>query len=795
MKKYIICIIALFIVMLSNIISYGANEQVEAILSHEISIVFNNELKQFSDVNGTKVYPILYQGTTYLPIRAISALFDTAVEWDGSNNSIYLGKGELSSNTVKTITSFTSGNNETVSTLLNKDIKIEYKEKVQTFKDVNGNVVYPLSYNNTTYLPVRAISTMYGATINWNGDNHRITIERENNLASITNVTIKVIDGIICAAITTDNPLYDYKYYSLTEPDRVVIDLKNSSFDIDKSNLQIDYKELKQVRFGDQGNNLSRIVLDVDKIGTYTVFQSNDRKLTYLALSEELTEIPSTEKDKNSVLVASIGDRIYLPEDDNNDEEDNTYDANNNDTNNNETNNNETNNNETNNNPSSGENNISDEQTWGGDDENTDDNSKNDDNSNSKLTDEEIAKLAKVTSVVYSPSTNMTKISITGNYTYEKFMLDDPQRLVIDISGAILQVDSLTQITPKNKIIKQIRFSQNEETKVRVVFELNSNAEYEISKKNKTLEVTIIEPEYKNIEYEAFDDYATLTLLNVKKSVFDATENSKTYKYTISYSSSKFNSGKSTLDINDDFVKNIDIKTNKIVISAEKNMRFKMAQDGDNVVITISNNSSSNKKESDDDFVVLIDAGHGGTDPGACNTNNPNDPTNQEKMYNLKIALMLYDMLKETDGVRVYISRDDDTYIGQQGRLDFATSRDDTDLYVSIHNNSAANKNYNGTMVLYYDKEYDKDYGITSKEFASIVLEELVSALGTKNLGVVSRNDLWVLYYSEVPSILCEVSFVSNDAELERLKTEEFQRKAAQAIYDGIFVAKEQMER
>ena len=70
--------------------TYAANEQVTATLSKKISIIYNNEMKEFSDVNGKKVYPILYQGTTYLPVRAISALFGISVKWDGENNKIYL---------------------------------------------------------------------------------------------------------------------------------------------------------------------------------------------------------------------------------------------------------------------------------------------------------------------------------------------------------------------------------------------------------------------------------------------------------------------------------------------------------------------------------------------------------------------------------------------------------------------------------------------------------------------------------------------------------------------------------
>ena len=219
-----------------------------------------------------------------------------------------------------------------------------------------------------------------------------------------------------------------------------------------------------------------------------------------------------------------------------------------------------------------------------------------------------------------------------------------------------------------------------------------------------------------------------------------------------------------------------------------------MKQVGDNVVITIKEKTNASEK------VILLDAGHGGTDPGACNGNI------YEKVYNLKIALKLYEMLKETDGIEVRISRDSDVYLDRDARLEFVLDNNDADLFVSIHNNSLANKNYQGTMVLYYNKPGEKeDYGITSKEFAQIVKDNLIAELETVDRGIVNRNDLWVLTQnnngekpewesSNIPSILCEVAYISNDKEAARLKTDEFQQKAAQAIYDGIMEAIEIMD-
>ena len=757
--------------------TYAASETVEVILSKEISIIFNDELKSFSDVNGKTVYPLLYEGTTYLPIRALSNLFENAVTWDAENNRVLLGKGEMDTSTVKTVSVFVTGENETVSALLNKEIQIEYKEKPQTFTNVNGVQVYPLSYEGTTYLPVRAISNMYGAEIDWDGATSRITIRRENKLANITNVTIKVIDGTACAVVNTDNPVYDYKYYSLEDPNRLILDLKNTNFSIDKTSQQINYGTIESVRFGDQGNNLNRIVLDVSKIGTYTVVQSDDRRSTYLALSEEF-ELKEEEKNTD-ILVASIGDKIIIPVDIKTDSG--------------ETNSGEVSNTNTNTeNTTSGDALIvpSGDEIPASSGETVDEQEETD---NHELTEEEMAKLAKVTSIKYAASTNKTRINISGSYQYEKIILQDPPRIVIDIKKAYLAVDGPTEITPINKNIKEIRFSQNEKDKVRVVIELEKSVDFEISKSSSYIDILVEEPSYRNISYESSKNSATLTFYDVKKKVFDTSEVEKSNRYTISYSSSKFDSGKGIIEPDDDFVKSIEIKTNKITINVTEKMTYDLSQEGDDVVLTITKkaaSSSSTTKKSEDDFVVLIDAGHGGSDPGAING------TDYEKIYNLSIASKIYNLLEDTDGITAYMSRESDTYMDRQDRVDFIMKyTGKADLFVSIHNNSTTNKNYSGTMVLYYNKECEKDFGITSKEFASIVLEELTSSLKTKNLGVVSREDLWVLSKSNLPSILCEIAFVSNDAELARLKTQEFQNNAAQAVYEGILAAKKQMGR
>ena len=875
MNKKIFFVITIICMLLCSTIVFANNETIEAILNKSISITYNNEIKEFSDVNGTIVYPISYEGTTYLPVRAISALFEIPVEWDGLNNKVILDKGELNKNTVKSIDTFIKGTNENIKPILNKAIQIEYKEKIESFTDVNGKLVFPLSYNGTTYLPVRAISNLYGAKINWIGEENKITIEKENKIANITDVTLKVIDDVLCTEIITDLPIKNYNVYPLIEgkitaepylnvrentnttakiiakiPDetiitvkevvkgenkdiwykisyenqtgyisadyvettsaRLVVDLNETKFATNTQTKEINYEDVKTIRFGVQENNVNRIVLDMTKISDYKVVQNENATNIYIALAEDF-ELVADSNEKDYVLIASTEDKIYLPDSEKDVSGDNENNRENDDSSGDIV------------NSESGDISASGELIASGDNAETDkpsgdnirENENSGDNKENEVEKEEqkpsinIEKLAKVNSVTYSSSTDKTKINITGNYEYEKFVLHNPERLVIDIKGALLNVDGPTEITPKNKNIKQIRFSQNEVDKVRVVFDLVNEVDYEITEKSKYLEVLIEEPAYRNIKYEANKNYATLTLLNVKKKVFDASETAKYNRYSISYSSSKFDSGKATLEINDDFVEEIKITASKIIIDGIDKMDYEMKQDGDNVVIKISPKGTTKKENTDGDFVILLDAGHGGSDPGACH-NGGKTLEEQEKTYTLKIMLKLMELLEDTKGIEVRASRTTDVFIDREGRIDYVLDNEDADMLVSIHINSLANKAYKGTMVLYYNKPNEKeDSGITSKEIALLVKDNLVEDLDLVDRGVVSRNDLWILEQNaagkisetvgeirpvtNLPAILCELCFISNEEDFAKLQTEEFQEGAALAIYNGILAAKEQM--
>lgn len=189
MKKFLVTLTLALTLVASNMV-YAAVIPTEVELNQNLTITYNGKVQRFKNVKGDIVYPISYEGTTYLPIRSISCLFETEIEWDENTNSIYLGKGSLDTVAAEDISEFVPGTNQNIIVDLNQDIKIYYNNEVQTFKDVNGKVVYPLSYQGTTYLPVRAISNLYNANIEWIGETSTVVINKQNSSEIEIDVTL-----------------------------------------------------------------------------------------------------------------------------------------------------------------------------------------------------------------------------------------------------------------------------------------------------------------------------------------------------------------------------------------------------------------------------------------------------------------------------------------------------------------------------------------------------------------------------------------------------------------------------
>ena len=114
----------------------------------------------FYNVNGDEVHPILYSGTTYLPVRAIGELMGKNVNWDASTRTVSLS-GTRTSGTVSG-TPDSGAVPASVTARLSPDVTVTVDGVTRSFTDAAGNTVYPLLYNGSVYLPIRAIGSAHG---------------------------------------------------------------------------------------------------------------------------------------------------------------------------------------------------------------------------------------------------------------------------------------------------------------------------------------------------------------------------------------------------------------------------------------------------------------------------------------------------------------------------------------------------------------------------------------------------------------------------------------------------------
>jgi len=178
------------------------------------------------------------------------------------------------------------------------------------------------------------------------------------------------------------------------------------------------------------------------------------------------------------------------------------------------------------------------------------------------------------------------------------------------------------------------------------------------------------------------------------------------------------------------------------------------------------------------DKPVVIDAGHGGVDPGA------NNDDLLEKDINLDVALKIGKLL-EQEGIKTMLTRDDDTFMKPSEKIGFA-NENDACLFVSIHCNYFDDSSVNGTTTYYYPSDYKEAGNLPGKEFASMIQEELIKLIGTKDRGIAPGRKTIVLKNSKMPSALVELAFITNPSDAALLASEDFRQKAAEGIAKGI---------
>ena len=199
------------------------------------------------------------------------------------------------------------------------------------------------------------------------------------------------------------------------------------------------------------------------------------------------------------------------------------------------------------------------------------------------------------------------------------------------------------------------------------------------------------------------------------------------------------------------------------------------------IVFAITGCTLIERAKDDHVFRIVLDAGHGGHDPGAV----AGDV--YEKDINLAVLLLVQEKLNEriiAEGIGekmvVYTTRDTDEFIPLSDRAKFA-NKHNADFFISIHSNSLGeNSEVNGVITFYHpNKKADKTN-------AAIIQKYVLQSCGGTDRGINSANYA-VIRETDMNAVLLEIGFMSCPEELEKLIDPEYQDLIAQGIVNGIF--------
>lgn len=209
---------------------------------------------------------------------------------------------------------------------------------------------------------------------------------------------------------------------------------------------------------------------------------------------------------------------------------------------------------------------------------------------------------------------------------------------------------------------------------------------------------------------------------------------------------------------------------------------------------------------------IVLDAGHGGTDPGAIGQNNL-----MEKDINLQIALQLADLLQD-EGYEVILTRSDDTFLTLAERAKIANDVK-ADLFISIHSNSSPNPQREGVETYFlsetatdaeaqrvanmenavFEKELKTNPTLStlllslaqvefineSAKLAGYIQTEIAKRISPE-YNEVKQAGFFILRSAGMPSILFEAGFLSNINDESRLNSKKYQNKIVDSIFGGI---------
>ncbi len=357
------------------------------------------------------------------------------------------------------------------------------------------------------------------------------------------------------------------------------------------------------------------------------------------------------------------------------------------------------------------------------------------------------------------------------------FTLSDPTRIVVDIPNVESELDDSLNIKDLEYVFAG-RSGMFTDTTLRLVFEVGDLTEYSYSEDDNGGTLTIFRSSLQHMTYNGAKDVLYLDKEDSFKTSSVKLEDHYLNGYFDVILPKDLSDvyGEGTYEIGDDVIESIEVSTKggKTTLRFRQNRIscYSITEEKDRYVIYVKNPKNVYDK------VLLLDAGHGGNDPGASANGIV------EKTMNLVIAKKVEDYVKDNSNIKVYMTRGDDKT--RPANADRAkTANQIADLMVSIHMNSGPVLG-NGTETLYAVHSNDASAKMTSLQAAQIMQSYLPRALNMTNRGAKLDQAILILNSTKIPAILVEVCFLTNPGDAYKITVEDNQDLAAEAIGEAI---------
>lgn len=363
------------------------------------------------------------------------------------------------------------------------------------------------------------------------------------------------------------------------------------------------------------------------------------------------------------------------------------------------------------------------------------------------------------------------RIVTTGQVPYTVQQLGAPDRLVINLPG-IVAGPNLSE-PPITSLLNRAVKIQDSPTGISLVVDQSLVTKFKVTASPNGLEV-FFTPQIIAYSYEAVPGGGRVKIQTTGPMSYRTTRLQNPDRLVLDFENTLLATTKPSLDVNDEVVKQVragqfavDPDVARLVVELNSYLTHQI-QTGENPGELILELTSSPVQGR----YIGIDAGHGGTEPGAVSSSGL-----KEKDITLDIAQRVTSGL-EAAGARVFMLRSGDTTIDFRDRPEIA-NKENVEILVSIHCNSFTDSSKRGTETYYY-----KD-GHGGQALAEALHKALVSSLGLPDRNT-RTADYNVIRYTKMPAALVEVAYLSNPTEEKLLADPAFREKAAQAIVSGI---------